>query len=307
MRTADSHRDNTRGILFMLAASTGFIFNDTLVKLANADLALSQIIVIRGLIGTPFLILIAGRQGLAELRFAVGERLVWWRTIGEMGSTGLYLTALTRMPLANATAILQTLPLVTTVVAALFFAERVGIRRWSAVLIGLGAVVAIIRPGLEGFNGWSLFALGAVFFIALRDMLSRLIARNISALPLTILSSAAVTLLGLAMSVFEAWRPLTVTAILYVIVAAVLLSVSYLFIVFAMRSGEVSVVSPFRYSILLWAIVLQIIVFGVTPDALTLSGSAVLVATGLYTVYRERRVAARAARSPSKQAFPPPL
>lgn len=301
-----SQTDNRRGILFMVAAQTGFIFNDTLVKLATVDLALSQILVLRGFIALPVLLVIAGRSGRAALADAIRDRLVQVRSVSEAASAGLYLTALTHMPIANATAILQTVPLMTTLVAALGFRERVGIRRWSAVLIGLAAVLAIIRPGFGGFSGWSLFALAAVFFIASRDLTSRMIPASVPILPLVVLSATAAMLVGGMMTIFEPWRPLTLASLAYVGGSAAFLTVAYLFIVLAMRFGEISVVSPFRYSILLWAILIQVIVFGVAPDLVTIIGSVVLVATGLYTVYRER-VVRTAPRAPVKQAIPPPL
>lgn len=301
-----SFTDNRRGILFMVAAQTGFIVNDTLVKLASADLALSQILVLRGLIALPVLLAIAGPRGIAVVATALRNRLVQIRSVSESGSAAFYLTALTHMPIANATAILQTVPLMTTIVAALGFREPVGIRRWSAVFIGFAAVLAIIRPGVDGFSFWSLFALAAVFFVAARDLTSRLIPASIPPLPLIVLSACASTLIGLVMTLFEPWRPATALGLAYVGGAAAFLCVAYLFIVLAMRYGEISVVSPFRYSILLWAILIQMAVFGALPDLVTLIGSAVLVATGLYTVYRERKVRT-APRAPVKQAIPPPL
>ena len=125
---------------------------------------------------------------------------------------------------------------------------------------------------------------------------------SIHPLVVTLFSLVVLIPLGLVMSVFEPWQALTGHALLYCAGSAVTLSVAYVLIVQAMRFGEVSVVAPFRYTFLLWAIVVQVVVFSVWPDRLTLLGSAILVATGLYTVYRERKVKGRDAATLTDRA-----
>ena len=165
--------DNRKGILLMMAAMAGFILNDTFVKLASEELPTGQIIFLRGVLATPLVLLLAWRWGAFARLSALRDRFVAWRTVGEMGSTALYLTALFNMPLTNVTAILQIVPLITTAAAAIFLGERVGLRRWAAVSLGLLGVLVIVRPGLEGFNAWSLVALAAMGFIALRTSSKR--------------------------------------------------------------------------------------------------------------------------------------
>lgn len=299
---------NTRGILFMVAAVTGFIANDTFVKLASEDIPVPQIIVLRSLIALPLVGLFCWSQGLLGNLEAYTNRFLLWRTVGELGGTATYLTALARMNIANTTAIAQMTPLAVTAAAAIFFGEKVGIRRWTAIVIGLAAVILIIRPGMEGFNGWSLLVVASVGFVVLRDLTSRAMPLSIHPLVVTLFSLVVLIPLGLAMSVFEPWRSVTAVALLYCLGSAAALSVAYVLIVQAMRFGEVSVVAPFRYTFLLWAIVVQIMVFAVWPDGLTLLGSAILVATGLYTVYRERKVKGRDAATLTTipSTVPPP-
>jgi S-adenosylmethionine uptake transporter len=305
-----THRlsDNYRGILFMLAAVTGFILNDTFVKLASADIPVPQIIVLRSLIALPPVILFCWRQGLLANVWAFRDRLLWWRTFGEIGGTVTYLSALARLDIANITAIAQTNSLAVTAAAALFLREKVGIRRWSAIIIGLFAVLLVIRPGMEGFSAWSLLALASVAFVVLRDLSSRAMPLSVHPLTVTILSLIVLIPVGLAMSLFEPWEAVTLRAFLYCAGSALTLSVAYVLIVQAMRFGEISVVAPFRYTFLLWAIVIQVVVFSIWPDGLTLIGSAILVVTGLYTVYRERKVKGReaAALTAIPATVPPP-
>lgn len=306
MRPAPTASDNQRGILYMLAACTGFIVNDTFVKLASEDISIPQVIVLRSLIALPLVVLFCWRQGVLGNLKCLGDRFLWWRTLGEIGGTATYLTALARLEIANATAIAQTVPLAVTAGAALFLSEKVGIRRWTAIGLGFLAVLLVIRPGLEGFNPWSLLTMTSVGFVVLRDLASRAMPLSIHPLTVTVVSLAVLIPLGLAMSPFEPWRPVTTAALLHCIGAALTLSVAYVLIVQAMRFGEVAVVAPFRYTFLIWAIIIQVVVFGVLPDALTFLGSGLLVATGLYTLYRERKVKGAAAQLTTASATVPP-
>jgi drug/metabolite transporter (DMT)-like permease len=290
MPSARPLSDNYRGILYMLASCICFIVNDTFVKLASADLPIPQIIVIRSLIALPVVILFCWQQGLLVGLFRIPDRFLVWRTVGEVGGTATYLSALAHLEIANATAIGQLNPLAVTAGAAIFLGEKVGVRRWTAIAIGLFAVLLVIRPGTAGFNAWSLMALSSIFFVTGRDLASRLMPLSVHPMTVTVVSLVALIPLGLLMSIFEPWEAVTRPALLYCFGAAVTLSVAYVLIVQAMRFGEVAVVAPFRYSFLLWALLIQIFVFSVLPDGLTLLGSALLVATGIYTLYRERKV-----------------
>jgi drug/metabolite transporter (DMT)-like permease len=307
MRPAQSFSENSRGILFMLGAMAGFILNDTCVKLASEDLSVGKIVVVRSVIALPLVVLIGIQQGaFGDLRL-MAERFIWLRALGEVGATAFYLTALAHMDIANTTAIIQIVPLAATAAAAILLGEKVGIRRWSAIVIGFGAVLLIVRPGLEGFNAWSMSVVVAAGFVVLRDLSSRLLPPQTHPLAVSCLSLVAMIPLGLAMLPFSFWAPLDLRGVLLCAGSGIFLSASYVMITQAMRHGEIAVVSPFRYAILLLAIVIQIVVFSVWPDALTLIGSAILVATGLYTLYRERQIKGTGATLTSRPAtFPPP-
>lgn len=284
--------DNSRGVLFMLASTMSFIASDTFVKLASEDLAVGQILFVRSLVTAPAVALLAWQQGAFVQVQGLAERFMGLRLIGEIGASALYLSALTRMEIANATAILQLTPLAATAAAALVLGERVGIRRWSAIGVGFLAVLLIVRPGLAGFSGWSVLALVAVAFVVLRDLASRFLPATTHPLGVSFISLSALVPLGLTMLPFETWGPLTTDALLHCAASGLFLACGFVFITLAMRNGELSAVAPFRYAILLWAIIIQVAVFGIWPDLLTLAGGSMLVATGLYTLYRERRVKA---------------
>jgi S-adenosylmethionine uptake transporter len=307
MAPAQPFSENARGILLIVGASAAFVLNDTCVKLASEELSIAQIVVARSVIALPIVVLVGMQQHAFDNLGALGERFIWLRAVGELGATAFFLTALARMDIANATAILQIVPLAVTAAAAIFLGEKVGMRRWTAVAIGFGAVLLIIRPGFAGFDVWSVAALVSVGFIVLRDLGSRMLPAATHPLAVSCLSLAAMIPLGLVMAPFSFWGVLTIDGILLCATSGLLLSVAFVMVTQAMRHGEIAVVSPFRYAILLMAIVIQIVVFSVWPDALTLTGSAILIATGLYTLYRERQVKGRGAALTSKPAtYPPP-
>ncbi|MYZ47443.1 DMT family transporter [Rhizobiales bacterium L72] len=273
----------------MLAAMAAFLGNDTLVKLTAADLPVGQIIFLRSLFATPLLLAVGIIQG-ERLRHSrtLLHPSVALRTLGEIGSTSFYLSALAHLPIANATAILLLVPLATTAGASLFLGEPVGARRWAAIATGFLGALVIVRPGTAGFDHWSVLALVSVLFVTTRDLSSRLLPDRVPVFTVSALTSLATGCVGLLMRLGEDWQAVPAVDLVRIAGSAALLSAGYVLILRAMRSGDVAVVAPFRYSNMIWAIALQVVVFAAWPDTATLIGSAILVGTGLYTFHRER-------------------
>lgn len=283
--------DNFRGAALMMASMAAYVLNDAAVKLVSETLGLFQIMFLRGFLATSLLALLAwtGKAIFPALSRA-DWRVLGYRLIGEIGSTLCFLTALINMPLANASAILQSLPLAVTLTAALFFGEPVGWRRYLAISAGFIGVIVIVRPGSDGFNAYSLWALGAVAFIVLRDLSTRRLAGHVPSIFVALISSAVVTVTGAVLLPTQAWRPVGAAELQLLGVAALFLVFGYMFSIMTMRVGEISFIAPFRYTILIWAIILGYVVFGDIPDGWTLLGSAIVVLTGIYTFYRERKI-----------------
>ncbi len=193
------------------------------------------------------------------------------------------------MPLANATAILQSLPLCVTLAASIFLGHKVGWRRYSAILIGFAGVMIIVRPGTEGFNAYSLWALAAVAFVTLRDLLSHKLTSSTPSIFVALLTSASVMILAGLASTTQEWREVSPQIALYLAASAGFILIGYVASIAAMRHGDISFVSPFRYTVLIWALLLGLFVFGDIPDVITIMGSLIVVGTGIYTFYRERR------------------
>ncbi len=283
--------DNFRGAALMMASMAAFVLNDTIVVMVSDSLSIFQVMFLRGLFATTLLGVIAWRS---KVIFPVLNKADWQvmvcRLFGELGATLCFLTALFNMPIANATAILQALPLAVTLAAAVFMGEAVGWRRYMAILVGFAGVIIIVRPGSEGFNAYSMWALAAVGFIVLRDLSTRRLAGHVPSIFVALLASVTITAAGVVLSPTLAWKPVGISELKWLGGAAMFLIFGYLFSVMTMRVGEISFISPFRYTILIWAIILGFVVFGDIPDSWTLLGSTIVVLTGSYTFYRERKI-----------------
>lgn len=284
--------DNLRGSLLMIGAMAGFTINDACMKALSADLPLFQAMFLRA-IATTLLLLVLARV-IGGLRFDLARRdwvLILVRNLAEVGSAYFFLTAIFNMPLANATAIMQAMPLTITLAGALFFREAVGWRRLSAIMLGFAGVMLIVRPGAEGFTVYSLYALAAVALVTLRDLLARGLSREVPTMTVAFVNAVLVMVFFGAGSIFVEWAPVTGRSALLLVAAGGLLVGGYVFSVSAMRVGELAVVSPFRYTGLLWALLLGWVMFGDWPAPPTLLGAGIVVATGVYTFYRERALA----------------
>jgi drug/metabolite transporter (DMT)-like permease len=280
---------NIRGSLLMAAAMAALTINDAITKAVSAEMNFGQVMLVRGLFAMVLIAALARRQrALRPLRTLMMKAVVL-RVAGEIGGTILLLAAIVHLPLANATAILQVLPLAITLGAALTFGESVGWRRWLAIAAGFIGVLIIVRPGVEGFNQFSLFALISVIFCAVRDLATKRIPASIPSLFITLLTAVTVTIAGAGILVpLGGWTPPSGRALALLAFAAVLLLVGYQCIILALRSGDISAVAPFRYSALLWAMLFGYLVFGDVPDAMMVTGAAIIVMSGLYAFYRER-------------------
>jgi drug/metabolite transporter (DMT)-like permease len=282
--------ENARGALWMSIAMSAFTINDTCMKAVSATLPLYEAIALRGLLTTIAIVAIGWRAGTLLLRVAPEDRFwLFLRTLGEIGGTVTFLTALRHMPLANLSAILQSLPLAVTLAAAFLLREPVGWRRLLAICIGFCGVMLIIRPGTEGFDRWSVLCLVSVALVVLRDLATRRLSSDLTSVTVAFSAAAAVTVMGFAVLPFSGWVTPGPREAALIAGASAFLVTGYILIVMAMRSGDIGYVAPFRYTSLIFAVVLGWLIFGQFPDRLTLLGGAIVIATGIYTFHRERK------------------
>jgi drug/metabolite transporter (DMT)-like permease len=289
--------ENLRGILAIVACNFLFLINDTMIKLASAELPLGEIITIRGAFATMVLVPVVVAAGLAREIRLIRQPALIWRTLAEIGAAYFYLIALFHIPISNTNTIIQVVPLAVTACAAIFLGHAVGWKRWIAIVIGFLGVVVVIRPGLEGFNAYGLLALVSAGFITIRDMATRVMPAGVPTLLIALTTAVVVGLTGPIFGVVagEQWIVPSGHALLLLATAVIFLVGGYLLSVDFMRHGDIAVVAPFRYTVILWAMIVGFVVWGETPDLPMLVGSAIIIATGVYTFHRERRLSARAA------------
>jgi len=301
--------DNLTGALLMMGAMAAFTLNDAMIKGLAGQIPVFQVMFLRGFLTTLMVGIIAWRMGALTRRLPREDwGPVFWRMVGEIGSAYFFVTALFHMPIANISAIMQALPLTITLAAALFFREPVGWRRMSAIMLGFVGVMLIVRPGTEGFNIYSVYGLAAVAFVTLRDLATRRLSRDVPSMLVTLITSFCImAAFGLA-SLTGEWAPVNGRSAALIMAASVMIIGGYLFSIMVMRVGEISFVAPFRYTSLLWALVLGWLVFGDWPQTITLIGAAIVVVSGLFTLYREsqisRRIRANQKRQPSLDPRP---
>ena len=286
--THDSRHSNTTGILAMLASMAFFVANDTCVKLIGEHMPLGELILLRNTAATIYILIFAAVFGGLVLPVDPPKRLLGWRMVMETLSTLFFLSALIAMPIADATAIAQFTPLAMTAAAAVFLKEPVGWRRWLAALVGLLGVLLIARPGTTAFSPAAILLLIAVGLVVARDLLTRQISNAVPTLTLTLMSAAAVAPSGFLLLPFETWVWPGRQEIILLLAGGLFLTVAYALIIVAMRAGDVAVISPFRYAVILFALVSGWFVWGEIPDGLQMLGIAVVTLAGIYTFYRER-------------------
>ncbi len=281
-----------RGSLLMILSMAGFAVEDMGVKAAVKHLPAGEVVVIYGLIGIGFFAAMAVMRGEPPLPRAFLNRVMLIRSVFEITGRVFYALSLALIPLSVASAILQASPLVVVAGAALFFGERVGWRRWTAVAVGFVGVLMIIRPGVAGFDALSLLAVVATVGFACRDLATRAAPKVLSNAQLGVAGFAMLTIAGLIILGYSGGVVLPdLPGLGLTAVAAGFGILGYAALTGAMRIGEISIVTPFGYTRLVFALILAALAFGERPDAMTLAGGAVIVASGLYTLFRSRPVA----------------
>lgn len=283
---------NQRGSLFMTISMAGFAVEDSFIKAAAVTVPLGQILIFMGLVGIGWFSTMALRVGAAPVPRAAWSKTMAVRSVFEVAGRLFYALALAFIPISVASAILQATPLVVVLGAALLFGEKVGLARWFAILLGFVGVLVILRPGLSGFDALSLLALAGMLGFAGRDLATRAAPPAMSNAQLGVAGFAMLGLSGVvilsvqgnaAMPSGHGWLLMCGSAAFGIF--------GYACLTTAMRTGQVSAVTPFRYTRLVFAMVLGALVFGERPDLPTLIGAAIIVLCGLFILTTGRRQA----------------
>ena len=283
--------ENFRGAFIMMICMSAFVLNDAFVRLAGDSLPLAQILFIRGLITTVLLLAFAIYGGVFSLKVSKKDKWrIFFRSIAEALTAYFFLTAVMKMPFANVTAILQILPMTVTLAAAFVFKEKVGIIRISLIIMGFLGVVLIINPSADGFNLYAVYALIAVVLITIRDLITRKLSNEVPTLLPTVSASIGVLLFSVILLINTPLQPLNMQNSLFIFLAAFFIVFGYYTAVLVMRSGEISFISPFRYTAILFALILGFIFFDEKPDITAFVGIVIVMLAGIVLMMRNSSV-----------------
>lgn len=280
------------GALTAIAAMVGstlfYLLGDTAVKLAAEAIPVPQIIVVRGALTALLVALAAAAAGVLRYWRGMFSRPVLVRGGFDAATTLMFTNALANMRIADATAVINAAPIAGTLMAVLILKERVDGLRWTAILLGFAGVLLVLQPDASGFNVYGLLALGAMITVAGREVVTRRIAAEVPSLIVTLWSAVTVTLVGGAASLATgAWVPVAYRELGIIALSAVFLFGAYHYSVVSLRLGEVSLVGPFRYVIIIWGLAVGYLVWGDVPGVAELSGMALIAVAGFAVFRRE--------------------
>lgn len=287
--------DNLRGALLMILAMLGFSAEDAFIKTITQTVPLGQVLIYMGAAGGFLFAILANRAGYCIWSRAFFHPMILFRNAGEVVGTSAFVMALTLIPLSLASALLQANPIFVALGAILFFGERVGWRRWMAIGAGLTGVLIILRPWANAFDPGAVVAIIAALGLSVRDLGSRHQPRSVHPLQTSTWGFMLLVPIGAVMlSISGGAVRLNGTEMAMIAGAVALAMIGYHALTLAMQAGEVGFVTPFRYVRLVFGILMGWALFAERPDGWMLTGAAIVVGAGLYTLIRERRLMARA-------------
>lgn len=289
-----------RAITMMVIAMTTFAFADTLIRLASLTgngATSGQFILLQSVVGVMMFGWLMKRQNEHISLEYLLDRNIQMRTLGDLIAASSVVTALTILPVGTVSAILQLQPLAVTIAAVFLLGEKVGLHRWSAIIVGLLGGLIIMRPGLDGFDSGTLLVLVGVIGLTIRDVFTRKLDRRFSSTATVVLVSVCLFPTGLALHylVSDGRGVLEIDSLsfFYLAVSGTTAMIAYYILVMAMRIGEVSAIAPYRYSRLISAFLVAWLILGEIPDFYTILGSIIVAAAGIAVLLRERQLARR--------------
>ncbi len=285
-----SYQDNKRGIIALISGCALFTVNDTITKIAALTHPIGEVLVVRGFVCLVILVAtIAMVQRTLIIHGALHNTVLLRAALDSLANV-TFVVSLTKLRLADLMAVNLMSPLIVTMLLAFFFKEQVGWRRWTAIGVGVAGMLLIVKPSPANFNEWALVALAGACFSAVRDIATRRLQPGTSTLSVTFISLVGTTIAGSIFGLLagEDWKlmPAEYTGLLGL--AAIFLTAGSALSVAAFRNADVSLVAPFRYSLLIWSGLSGYFVFGEISDRLSVAGTLLIVGSGLYALHRER-------------------
>jgi drug/metabolite transporter (DMT)-like permease len=274
----------------MVAALGCFVLNDTCIKLIGTTLPLGEIMAVRGGFSVTLIAAVCSYQGVLRKAYHAFTPSVLIRSGLDVCSTFLFLICLLHMPIANLTAITQTVPLAVVVLSIAFLKERVGWRRGLAIALGFTGVLFIVRPSPQNVTFYELLAMGMVIVLAFRDLMTKRIPSHVPTLLIALANSGLVMLGGATLVLWQGFHVPQLWQVVFLATSSALLSAGYLLIIIAMRLGDLSATAPFRYVNILITIIIGIVIFAEYPDGFAYVGMLLVIIAGLYAAQREAKL-----------------
>jgi drug/metabolite transporter (DMT)-like permease len=278
---------NQRGIAAICGGMTAYSVNDVLAKQLLQTYPAGEVIFLRGVLCTLLIGAVALAFGQARPLRATMSRLLAARSLSDGLSTACFIAALAHMQLANIAAVLQIAPLLITALSVMLYREVVGWRRWTAIGVGFGGALLIIKPIPSEFNIWAIIGAASALAAAVREIQTRQIGHAVPVLVVAFWGAVGITLCGAAFAVAEDWRWFYSGDFLLLLMSAIFVGIAIYLVALAFRDVDLSVVAPFRYTYLLTAALGGFLVFREVPDGWTVAGASLIVGSGLYTLHRE--------------------
>ncbi|MBU3030678.1 DMT family transporter [Paracoccus sp. XHP0099] len=291
----------------MTLGMASFACEDALLKFLSQSIPTGELLLVLGFAGMILFGAWVARSSEGLRLRDLLHRGVMLRNFCEAVCSVSFVTALAIGDLSTASAILQALPLLMTLGAALFLGEPVGWRRWLSIMLGFAGVLMIVRPGTDAFQPGSILALIAVLALAVRDLVTRRLPASIGSGTLTASAFGAIGIAGLVLLILDAQRLVAPRPVEGVMMAASLCFglAGYITMVIATRIGEIGAIAPFRYSRLVFAIILGVVIFAERPDLWTLAGAGLIASAGGYAMWREARLRRRRKSDPAGSLIRP--
>ncbi|MEM8688724.1 MAG: DMT family transporter [Pseudomonadota bacterium] len=282
-----SPSSNRRAIGLMVIAMSFLAASDAILKLVGAELPVGQMMAVRGIAHCVFLGLGCwiGRQLITVRGLMHGWSIL--RGAAEVAATYLFISSLALLPIALASTLVFCFPMMLTALSGPVFKEKVGLWRWGAVLAGFTGVLVVTAPGTSSWQPALALPLGAAVFVAVRDVSTRFVSPQVSDGSVSLTSAITVLLGGLASLPFG-WAPLSVYAASWLTAAGLIIAVSFFTYVMAVRTGELSLIAPVQYIVILWALIYGLLIWGEVPGPRELVGGAIIIASGLLILHREK-------------------
>ncbi|MEQ1520988.1 MAG: DMT family transporter [Aestuariivirga sp.] len=276
-----------RAGLYMVITTACFVAGDTCIKLIGSTLPLGQVICLIGVVSTFFLLLVCWQQGILKTLPMIFTRSVLLRSLFDAMGSFMFVSALMHMPLANISAVMQSVPLVVVIVGVIFLGEKAGLSRIAAVIAGFVGVLLIVKPSPQTITIYEFLAVGTVIVVAFRDLVTKRIPTHVPLLVIALANAIFISVSGFGVGLMQGFKTVEIWQWALLLGAGLFVTISYFFIVATVRLGDLSATAPFRYSEVVFAIIAGILVFGEYPDAISYLGMAMVIAAGLFAAHRE--------------------